>query len=438
MPSPMRIYAGVEAGADPAAPSPLTVKEGRQWLDRRMNGVAGGANAAIGRKRELIGESAAAQGKKPESMPSEAPPAAAEGSQSVSADGAEILPSEVPPSAAVAESRPASANDLAFADDNRMPAGAMSGNLPGSAPAADVPQSGAYPANPAINEATAREARKSAWRLLLDKPVAAPAAAPAVSFKDVWFKYDKNGPDAIKDLSFEVKKGEFYCLVGGNGTGKSTTLSLMSGLLRPYRGKVRIDGRNPAALGADELFANLLAVLPQNPQTLFVKKTVELDLHEIFDGARLTKEQKREKVEAAIRFAELEPLLGMHPYDLSGGEQQRAALAKVLLLEPSILLLDEPTKGLDGFFKAKLGEFLQKLNAGGVTIVMVSHDIEFCARYGETCAMFFDGGVIASKAAKPFFAGNGFYTTAANRMARHRWPDAVTAEDVIARCDDSR
>ncbi|WP_405175667.1 energy-coupling factor transporter ATPase [Paenibacillus sp. FSL H8-0261] len=259
-----------------------------------------------------------------------------------------------------------------------------------------------------------------------------------IKFKDVWFKYDKHGPDIIKDLSFEVKQGQFYCIVGGNGTGKTSTLSLMSGILQPYRGKVQIGGNNPAKMNAKELFTNNLGILPQNPQTLFVKKTVELDLYEMLSQLPLTKEEKTAKVEAVVKFAELEHLLSMHPYDLSGGEQQRTALAKVLLLEPKILLLDEPTKGLDGPFKEKLALFLQKLNAEGVTIVMVSHDVEFCAKYAEVCAMFFDGSIITTNEAQKFFAGNSFYTTAANRMARHVWSEGVTIEGVIDLCQRSR
>lgn len=259
-----------------------------------------------------------------------------------------------------------------------------------------------------------------------------------IKFKDVWFKYDKHGSDIIKDLSLEVKQGQFYCIVGGNGTGKTSTLSLMSGILQPYRGKVLIGGKNPAKMNAKELFTNNLGILPQNPQTLFVKKTVELDLYEMLSQLPLTKEEKVAKVEAVVKFAELEHLLSMHPYDLSGGEQQRAALAKVLLLEPKILLLDEPTKGLDGPFKEKLALFLQKLNAEGVTIVMVSHDVEFCAKYAEICAMFFDGSIITTNEAQKFFAGNSFYTTAANRMARHVWSEGVTIEGVIDLCQRSR
>lgn len=139
-----------------------------------------------------------------------------------------------------------------------------------------------------------------------------------IKFKDVWFKYDKHGPDIIKDLSFEVKQGQFYSIVGGNGTGKTSTLSLMSGILQPYRGKVLIGGKNPAKMNAKELFTNNMGILPQNPQTLFVKKTVELDLYEMLSQLPLTKEEKVAKVEAVVKFAELEHLLSMHPYDLSG------------------------------------------------------------------------------------------------------------------------
>ncbi|MEK4192264.1 energy-coupling factor transporter ATPase [Paenibacillus sp. FSL L8-0493] len=270
------------------------------------------------------------------------------------------------------------------------------------------------------------------------QPSTKEAGPVVIKFKDVWFKYDKNGPDVIKDLSFEVKQGQFYCIVGGNGTGKTSTLSLMSGILQPYRGKVLIGGSNPAKMNAKALFTNNLGFLPQNPQTLFVKKTVELDLYEMLSQLSLTKEEKNARVEAVVKFAELEHLLSMHPYDLSGGEQQRAALAKVLLLEPKILLLDEPTKGLDGPFKEKLAVFLQKLNAEGVTIVMVSHDVEFCAKYAEVCAMFFDGSIITTNEAQKFFAGNSFYTTAANRMARHVWNEGVTIEGVIDLCQRSR
>ena len=146
------------------------------------------------------------------------------------------------------------------------------------------------------------------------------------------------------------------------------------------------------------------------------------------------KKRRKSRMEQVIADTEIGHLLQMHPSDLSGGEQQRAALAKVLLLEPQILLRDEPTKGMDGFYKHKLAGIFKRLTDRGITILMVSHDIEFCANYGDTCAMFFDGGVVTSCSAREFFTGNCFYTTVANRMARNIFPQAVTVKDVIEAC----
>ena len=244
--------------------------------------------------------------------------------------------------------------------------------------------------------------------------------------RDVWFRYEKELPDVVRDLNLKVQKGELYCLLGGNGTGKSTTLRLLGRIKKPYRGKLFLNGKELGTYRESELYGKLLGILPQNPQSLFVKDTVEKDLREMSGDT--------EHLRDVIEKTEIRHLLGSHPYDLSGGEQQRAALAKVLLLDPEIILLDEPTKGLDGFYKKKLAQILKGLTAEGKTILMVSHDIEFCAEYGDTCALFFHGSVVTSAPARVFFAGNSFYTTAANRMARKWYPDAVTAKDVIEGC----
>ena len=242
----------------------------------------------------------------------------------------------------------------------------------------------------------------------------------AITARDLWFKYEKDLPDVVKGLSLTVRRGEFLALLGGNGTGKTTSLKLLSGLLQPCRGELETVGR--------------LGVLPQNPQALFVKKTVREDLFELLKGRPLSRAAQEEQVARAVTLCRLEELLDRHPYDLSGGEQQRAALAKILLLEPDILLLDEPTKGLDAGFKQTLAEILQRLLRRGVAVLMVSHDIEFCARYAHRCALFFDGTIVTEGPPRAFFSGNSFYTTAANRMARARLPGAVTAEEVIAAC----
>ena len=245
----------------------------------------------------------------------------------------------------------------------------------------------------------------------------------AIEAREVWFRYEKDAPDVVKDLSFRVNAGELFCILGGNGTGKSTTLSLISGIRKPYRGKIFIEGKNIHKVSDKEKFDHFIGVLPQNPQSLFVADSVQGELDDMKASA--------EKVEQVIDETEIRHLLSAHPYDLSGGEQQRAAMAKVLLLEPRILLLDEPTKGLDGFYKQKLARIFERLKKRGVTILMVSHDVEFCASYGDTCAMFFDGGIVTSQKAKQFFIGNNYYTTAVNRMVRQVLPDAVTVKDVI-------
>ena len=243
-----------------------------------------------------------------------------------------------------------------------------------------------------------------------------PNGETVVSARELWFKYDKDLPDVVKGLSLELHKGEFLALLGGNGTGKTTTLKLLASLQKPYRGELTISGS--------------VGMLPQNPQALFGKSSVHADLLEILPKS----ERKSERLAQVISLCKLADLLDRHPYDLSGGEQQRAALAKILLLNPDILLLDEPTKGLDAEFKQVFGQILRTLQASGVAILMVSHDIEFCAKYADRCALFFDGNIVTESTPKTFFSGNSFYTTAANRIARDVLPDAVTPEDVILAC----
>jgi len=241
---------------------------------------------------------------------------------------------------------------------------------------------------------------------------------PVIEIKEAWFRYEKELPDVIKGLDFAAYPGEITAILGGNGAGKTTALLLMLGLLKPQRGKVIVHEPRVAAV-------------PQNPQTLFVGKTVEEDLLEMLAGRGIAKTGKRERIAKTAQICRLTELMQSHPYDLSGGEQQRAALAKVLLLEPRILLLDEPTKGLDAEFKQVFAGILRQLAQAGAAVIMVSHDIEFCAETCDACALMFDGNIITQGGARYFFTGNSFYTTAANRMARHRLPEAVTADDVI-------
>ncbi len=242
----------------------------------------------------------------------------------------------------------------------------------------------------------------------------------ALECDNLWFRYEKDSPDVVKGFSLQLRKGEFYAILGGNGAGKSTTLKVLSGLREAYRGDVRLQGK--------------LGHLPQNPQTLFVKRTVREDLYEVFRGQKIPKEQQDTEVARIVELCGLREFLDRHPYDISGGEQQRTALGKVLLTAPDILLLDEPTKGFDAEFKVTFALILRRLLSQGVTILMVSHDVAFCAEYAHKCGLFFDGSIVAEGTPGEFFCGNSFYTTPANRMARHLIPQAVTVADIISCC----
>lgn len=247
-----------------------------------------------------------------------------------------------------------------------------------------------------------------------EEGLSAEAKPCVLEAENIWFRYEQNGPDIIKGMKLSLHKGEWLCLLGGNGTGKTTAIKVLSGLQKPYRGTVTTREE--------------IGYLPQNPQTLFVKKTVEADLREVLTGQQ---SEKEERLRDMIKLCRLTGLEQRHPYDLSGGEQQRLGLAKVLLRQPGILLLDEPTKGLDIEMKCILVEVLQELLQQGIAILMVSHDVEFCAAYAKRCALFFDGAIVTQDTPRRFFSGNSFYTTAANRIARAFLPQAVVAEDVI-------
>ncbi|MGM9605691.1 MAG: ABC transporter ATP-binding protein [Faecousia sp.] len=246
---------------------------------------------------------------------------------------------------------------------------------------------------------------------------------PALEVKEGWFRYEKNGPDILRGLHMAVPQGSFFAIVGGNGTGKSTALKAVCGICKLYRGSVRLFGKELGAYKG-KLYQKCLAMLPQDPKSLFVKQTLQADLEEMGASA--------EKITEIAPLCQIEPLLCSHPADLSGGEIQRAALAKVLLSQPKLLLLDEPTKGLDSFFKQSFAAILKNLCRQGITVVMVSHDVAFCAEHADLVSMFFDGQLLTTDTPRRFFGSNSFYTTAANRMSRSIFENAVTASDVAA------
>ncbi|MDO4475798.1 MAG: ATP-binding cassette domain-containing protein [Lachnospiraceae bacterium] len=267
----------------------------------------------------------------------------------------------------------------------------------------------------------------SSWDLDLTGPSSLKDHREVLRIRNAWFRYKKNSPDILKDLNLRIPEGIIFALVGGNGTGKSTLLKMICGLNRPYRGHIEILGKDIRKYRTGELFSNGLSMLPQDPMSLFVKKTVREDLEEMTADPEMIRE--------VLRICEIEALQSANPRDLSGGELQRAALAKVLLTSPRILLLDEPTKGMDCRYKQHFARLLRSLQKRGITSILVSHDLEFCAEYVDLVGMCFDGQILATNTPRRFFSTNSFYTTVANRMSRHLLEQAVTVSDVVSQLD---
>lgn len=255
---------------------------------------------------------------------------------------------------------------------------------------------------------------------------------PVLEGKELWFRYEAKGKDVLRGLSLSVRRGELLSLLGGNGAGTSTLLRVLCGLKKPLRGNVKMEK------------GMRLAMLPQSPQALFTYDSVWEDLLDAAKqgrGARFVDkvqgnaEASAERAREAAAKLELTDKLTSHPFDLSGGELQRAAIGKLLLQDADILLLDEPTKGLDAYLKQELAGILKKLTAEGITILMVTHDLEFAASYADRCALLFDGRITSEEEPHVFFSGNRFYTTTAGLISEGYLPEAITCGEVIAGCE---
>ena len=251
----------------------------------------------------------------------------------------------------------------------------------------------------------------------------------ALEVRGGYFRYEPNSPDVLSGLELCVFENEIFCILGANGAGKTTLMRVLSGVRSLYKGKYLLFGEK-----AKKSAKRTLAAMPQDPADLFVMNTLFEDLAETVKFLSVTKKEGEKKVNKTAEKLGISGLLGSHPYDLSGGEQQKAALAKLLLMEPEIILLDEPTKGLDAYSKKELALILSSLKSEGKTIVIVTHDVEFAAEYADRCAMFFDGGIVCTAPSTEFFASNRYYTTAAARITRPMYENAVTAEAAVKLC----
>lgn len=260
---------------------------------------------------------------------------------------------------------------------------------------------------------------------------------PVLELKNVWFRYTRESQDILEGVNLSIGQGEMVSILGGNGSGKTTLLQVLSGIHRPYRGKVLLHGEKIQKYKGKLLYKKQLAMLPQDPQTVFLKATVHDDYMEIKKVLGCTEKEMEPAILKIANLLAITHLLQKHPYDLSGGEQQKAALGKVLLLQPKILLLDEPTKGMDAFAKQSLGGVLQSLQRTGITIILVTHDIEFAATVSHRVGLFFDRQLLSMDTPKHFFSQNNYYTTVASRMSRGILEKTVTTEDIVQSFEES-
>ncbi len=222
-----------------------------------------------------------------------------------------------------------------------------------------------------------------------------PRGEPIISARELWMSYGRTFPDVLKNVSIDVCEGSIYAILGGNGSGKTTLLKALAGIVRPLGGRVKRRKGSSAAY------------LPQNPCELFTEDTVKEELKVVSE----------DYIEMAERFS-LTEHFDSNPYDLSGGEKQRLAIAKQMLKKPDVLLLDEPTKGMDSTAKAEFSLMLRSIAKEGAAVVLVTHDTELAAACVDICGLLFNGEIVSEDIPEVFFTENYFYTTPACRLAR--------------------
>jgi energy-coupling factor transport system ATP-binding protein len=260
--------------------------------------------------------------------------------------------------------------------------------------------------------------------------------------KGLWFSYP-NGRETLRDINLHIAPGEFVALMGENAAGKTTLLKHLAGLLKPWRGKVLVAGLDPLKVKPGQL-ARVVGYLSQNPGDYLFQDTVEEELGFTLSNLGLP---GNGRVEGMLEKMKLTCCRGFNPRDLSSGERQRVALASVMVQGPQLLLLDEPTRGVDYGLKAGLGSLLRKVAVEGTAVLMVTHDVEFAAEYADRIVMLFDGRIACDGPKHEVLCSSMFYAPQLSRLFRDVRSGVLTLREALefmgirkiypGDCDDS-
>ena len=235
------------------------------------------------------------------------------------------------------------------------------------------------------------------WFTARPRPAAQPEREPLLEVKGLSFGYQK-GQQTLRDVSFSIGKGEMVSIVGRNGAGKSTLSKLICGFETPDAGEIFLNGK-PLAEENIRRRAQHIGYVMQNPNQMISKTMIYEEVALGLQRSGLTEEQIREKVEATLKVCGLYPFRNWPISALSFGQKKRVTIASVLALDPELILLDEPTAGQDFRHYTDIMEFLRGLNARGVTVVMITHDMHLMLEYTRRALVFCDGRLIADRTA---------------------------------------
>ncbi len=233
----------------------------------------------------------------------------------------------------------------------------------------------------------------------------------------------------LRDINFTVENGEFIAILGANGAGKSTLLKTILGLVE-HEGIIRLYGEDTSKMDIRQI-ARHIGYISQNPNDYLSKDSVYEEVKFTMDNYGIYDEKI---VNSVLKELEIYDLKDKNPRDLSGGQRQRVAIASILVLQPDMILLDEPTRGLESGLKNKLGKLLQNLNKKGTSIILVTHDTDFASNFCRRYMIMFNGRIVADGNKRQVLGDGIFYTTSMNKLLRDKDDSIFTLEEAIERC----